>query len=160
MAEAEFACLPSLSPTSMFLTVTEQRNVSLSCRVTSDPPASISWTYNGLLVDSHHPRMRVEQLQEDGFGTRSQLSIMNTSMSENGSYICLAENRAGVAVANYSLLVERPGPGATVMEMKMEHFVAVSVCVISVLLMLLLIISILLVMSARRHLRSSRQVRQ
>ena len=39
------------------------------------------------------------------------------------------------------------------MEMKMEHFVAVSACVISLLLLLLLIISVLLVQSARRHLR-------
>jgi hypothetical protein len=42
------------------------------------------------------------------------------------------------------------------MEMKMEHFVAVSVCVICVLLLLLLVISLLLVQSARRHLRAGR----
>ena len=57
-------------------------------------------------------------------------------------------------------MVESPGPGATVMEMRMEHFVAVSVCVITVLLLLLVIISVLLVQSARRHLCSTRQVNE
>ena len=32
VSEGEFACLPSLSPTSMFLTVNQHRNVSLNCR--------------------------------------------------------------------------------------------------------------------------------
>ena len=79
--------------------------------------------------------------------------IVNTSLAENGSYVCTAENRAGTTRANYTLVVETLGQGATVMEMKMEHFVAVSACVISLLLLLLLIISVLLVQSARRHLR-------
>ena len=83
---------------------------------------------------------------------RSQLLILNTSLAENGSYVCTAENRAGTSRANYTLVVESLAQGATVMEMKMEHFVAVSACVIS-LLLLLLIISVLLVQSARRHLR-------
>ena len=84
---------------------------------------------------------------------RSQLLILNTSLAENGSYVCTAENRAGSSRANYTLVVESLAQGATVMEMKMEHFVAVSACVISLLLLLLLIISVLLVQSARRHLR-------
>jgi hypothetical protein len=105
----------------MYLTVTERRNVSLNCRVTSDPPARVSWIFNGLLVDAHHPRMRVVQLAEDGRGTRSgntclsvrksnyvfavsrsQLVVVNSSLAENGSYICTAENRAGTAIANYT----------------------------------------------------------
>ena len=34
---------------------------SFSRRVTSDPPARISWTFNGLLVDGHHPRLEMRQ---------------------------------------------------------------------------------------------------
>ena len=37
----EFACLPVVSPTSMFVTVREGKNVSLVCRVKSDPVADI-----------------------------------------------------------------------------------------------------------------------
>ena len=52
---------------------------------------------------------------------RSQLLILNTSLAENGSYVCTAENRAGTSRANYTLVVESHAEGATVMEMKMEY---------------------------------------
>jgi len=153
----EFACLPTVSPTSMYLTVRERKNVSLTCRVKSEPLSDISWSFNGLLIDNHHPRMRVVQQYEGILGTRSDLLITNTSTSENGSFLCSAENRAGKSAANYTLHVESYKSGTMVMEMKMEHFVAVSVCVITVLVLLLVIVTILLVKIARKHL-SDRQV--
>eukprot|EP00090_Calanus_glacialis_P015955 TRINITY_DN25066_c0_g1_i1.p1 TRINITY_DN25066_c0_g1~~TRINITY_DN25066_c0_g1_i1.p1 ORF type:complete len:745 (+),score=89.43 TRINITY_DN25066_c0_g1_i1:217-2451(+) len=153
----EFACLPTVSPTSMYLTVRERKNVSLTCRVKSDPLSDISWTFNGLLIDNHHPRIRIVQQYEGILGTRSELLITNTSNSENGSFLCSAENRAGKSAANYTLHVESYKSGTMVMEMKMEHFVAVSVCVITVLVLLLVIVTILLVKIARKHL-SDRQV--
>jgi len=153
----EFACLPTVSPTSMYLTVRERKNVSLTCRVKSDPLSDISWSFNGLLIDNHHPRIRIVQQYEGILGTRSELLITNTSSSENGSFLCSAENRAGKSAANYTLHVESYKSGTMVMEMKMEHFVAVSVCVITVLVLLLVIVTILLVKIARKHLRD-RQV--
>ena len=33
---------------------------------------------------------------------RSQLVIVNSSLAENGSYVCTAQNRAGAAAANYT----------------------------------------------------------
>ncbi len=38
---AEFACAPQLSPTSMYLTVPRGKNVSIVCRVASDPPSDV-----------------------------------------------------------------------------------------------------------------------
>ena len=150
----EFSCLPAVSPTSMFVTVREGRNVSLVCRVKADPGAEISWSYNGLLVDSHHPRMRTVQQYEGSLGTRSELLITNTSMAENGSFFCSAENKAGKSMANYTVQVEPYRSDTLVMEMKMEHFIAVSVCVITILVLLMVIVTILLVKIARRHLDS------
>ena len=151
----EFACLPSVSPTSMYVTVREGRNVSLVCRVRSDPAAEISWSYNGLLVDSHHPRMRLVEQYEGSLGTRSELLITNTTIAENGSFLCSAENKAGKSLANYTVLVEPFRANTLVMEMKMEHFIAVSVCVITILVLLMVIVTILLVKIARRHLDTS-----
>ena len=44
---AEFACAPQLSPTSMYLTVPKGKNVSIVCRVSSDPTSTITWFFNG-----------------------------------------------------------------------------------------------------------------
>ena len=90
-------------------------------------------------------------------GTRSELVITNTTVQENGSFLCVAENKAGRAMANFSLAVE-PGRGDTlVMEMRMEHFIAVSVCVITILLLLMVIVTILLVKIARRQMESKHE---
>ena len=153
LAQEELACLPSVAPTSMVVSVREGRNVSLVCRVRADPAASISWRYNGLLVDSGlHPRLvRSDQFQ-GSLGTRSQLVLTNTSLQENGSFLCVAENKAGRAQANYSVQVEPRQPSTLVMEMRMEHFIAVSVCVIVILVLLMIIVTILLVKIARKHL--------
>ena len=152
----EFACLPTVSPTSMFISVREGKNVSLVCRVKSDPEAEISWSYNGLLIDSYHPRMRMIQQYEGSLGTRSELVISNTSLAENGSFLCLAENKAGKSMSNYSLQVTQTSGDTLVMEMKMEHFIAVSVCIITILLLLMVIVTILLIKIARKHVDSSK----
>ena len=157
LSPQELACLPAVSPTSMFVTVREGRNVSLVCRVKAEPGAEMSWSYNGLLVDSHHPRMRVVQQQEGSLGTRSELLITNTSLAENGSFFCSAENKAGRSTANYTVRVEPYRSDTLVMEMKMEHFIAVSVCVITILLLLMVIVTILLVKIARRHLDKDKE---
>ena len=78
--------------------------------------------------------------------------LTNTSLQENGSFLCVAENKAGRAQANYSVQVEPRQPGTLVMEMRMEHFIAISVCVIVILVLLMIIVTILLVKIARKHL--------
>ena len=148
----EFACLPMVSPSSMFITVREGKNVSLVCRVKSDPMSEIVWSYNGLLIDSGHPRMRMVQQYEGSLGTRSELLITNITQAENGSFLCSAENKAGKSLANYSVQVDQYRGDTLVMEMKMEHFIAVSVCVITILILLMVIVTILLVKIARKHL--------
>ena len=157
----EFACLPSVSPTAMFLTVRQGRNVSLVCRVQSDPGAEIRWSYNGLLIDRGHPRIRArEQHEGRPGGARSELVITNTTAQENGSFLCVAENKAGRAMANFSLMVEPSRGDTLVMEMKMEHFIAVSACVITILILLMVIVTILLIKIARKHYDTARDQKE
>ena len=117
------------------------------------------WSYNGLLIDSVHPRMRQVQQFEGSLGTRSELLITNTSVAENGSFLCSAENKAGKSMANYSVQVESYKSDTLVMEMKMEHFIAVSVCVIVILILLMVIVTILLIKIARKHLDSDKDTK-
>ena len=51
---SEFACEPQISPTSMYLTAAEGKNVSLVCRVNSDPESEISWFFNGRRIGESH----------------------------------------------------------------------------------------------------------
>ena len=63
----EFACPPQLSPTSMFLTVPKGKNVSIVCRVSSDPVSQITWFFNGkpLVEDDSAKNQQVRSLQLD-----------------------------------------------------------------------------------------------
>jgi len=47
LSPAEFACPPQLSPTSMYLTAPAGKNVSIVCRVSSDPASEVNWFFNG-----------------------------------------------------------------------------------------------------------------
>ena len=51
VSAGEFACLPVISPASMAVTGEEGRNLSLTCRVTADPPAEIFWSLNNRRLD-------------------------------------------------------------------------------------------------------------
>ena len=82
----ELACLPVVSPTYLYLTVKETKDVSFMCRVKSNPRANISWLYNGGFISSYHRRIKVTNIDEGVLGTRSELFIINSSLSENGTY--------------------------------------------------------------------------
>ena len=88
----------------MYLSVDDQKNISIVCRVISDPASDISWHFNNKPVKERGARMRVVQQFEAVQGIRSELIISNTSLADNGTYTCLAENKAGTVMANYSLL--------------------------------------------------------
>ena len=46
-----------------------------------------------------------------GDGTmKSELTLLRTNLDDNGTFQCVAENRAGVAVANFTLNVVVPVP--------------------------------------------------
>jgi hypothetical protein len=47
----EFACLPVVTPASAAVTAEEGRNLSLTCRVTADPPPEIFWSLNNRRLD-------------------------------------------------------------------------------------------------------------
>ena len=51
MALSEFACAPQISPTSMYLTVPRGKNVSIVCRVSADPIASVEWFFAGRKIE-------------------------------------------------------------------------------------------------------------
>ena len=155
---SEFACVPSVSPTSMYLSVDDQKNISIVCRVISDPASDISWHFNNKPVKERGARMRVVQQFEAVQGIRSELIISNTSLADNGTYTCLAENKAGRVMANYSLHVSSLSASPRIMELRLEQFVAVAISVIVILVLLVVIAALLLVRVCRTRLESTHPV--
>ncbi|XP_037071191.1 leucine-rich repeat and fibronectin type-III domain-containing protein 4-like [Pollicipes pollicipes] len=116
-AERQLACLPDVSPPSMELKVPEDHNVTLNCRVRAEPPANVTWSFNGQpLGDSgalfYRPYSISEYSEDGGRLRRSQLLVVNATDADQGVFRCSASNEAGVSDSNYTLRVLLP-PGSS-----------------------------------------------
>ena len=116
----DFACFPVVSPTYLYLTVKETKDVSFMCRVKSNPSAKITWTFGSALIDNNHQRIKIVHTYEGVLGTRSELYITNSSMFENGTFFCIAENKAGKATSKFVLNVVIHRSSNIVMEVKKD----------------------------------------
>lgn len=129
----ELACLPEISPTTIYLEIAEGRNISLLCKITAIPEASISWWFqvnnkslkrnrdnifkiiiNSFLVQGQilqndtiiAPNLHLYYYIEEGVDEkRSELFIFNANADDNGTFACIAENSAGRTQANYTIRV-------------------------------------------------------
>lgn len=113
----ELACLPDITPTTLYLELTEGRNISLLCKITSIPEATISWWFQGQLLQNDsflEPNLHLYYYIEEGVEEkRSELYIFNTKPENNGTFSCVAENLAGRTQTNYTIRVivkEEPIP--------------------------------------------------
>lgn len=132
LAESDLACLPDVYPTSVFLEISEGKNISLQCKVNATPEAKVSWTFQGNVLQNDTmvaPGVRLLYFVEDG-GTvekKSELFIFNANTEDNGTFVCQAENQAGKMVANYTIrVVVREEPQAEASAFPMEYLVAVA----------------------------------
>lgn len=96
--------------------------MSLLCKVLSVPESSLEWLFNGLPLTNASLNLLVETSSSyvPSLGTfststapslttpvekKSELLILNATSEENGTFLCLARNPAGVASANFTLRV-------------------------------------------------------
>lgn len=107
--EPDLACLPDVSPTTFYLEISEGKNVSLLCNVKSIPPAKVSWWFQGQLLQNDTivaPGVHLLYYIEEGYTEKqSELLIYNTNSEDNGTFVCSAENSAGVSFANFTIRV-------------------------------------------------------
>lgn len=144
--EGELACLPEVSPTMFYLEIGEGKNISLLCQVNAIPEAKISWTFQGQLLQNDSiiaPGVHLLYFIEEGsVEKRSELFIYNSNTEDNGTFICNAENSAGLVQANFTIrvIVKHETPQIS-NELPFEFIVlTMSAAAISVLLLLLVII--------------------
>lgn len=105
----ELACLPDITPTTLYLELSEGRNISLLCKISAIPEASISWWFQGQILQNDtfvSPNLHLYYYIEEGVQEkRSELFIFNTKTENSGTFSCVAENLAGRAQTNYTIRV-------------------------------------------------------
>ncbi|KPJ13323.1 Leucine-rich repeats and immunoglobulin-like domains protein 2 [Papilio machaon] len=149
IARFDLACLPKLTPSSMFIETMSGNNVTLECIVKAVPEAKIHWLYQGQIIrnystystDPHHV-FYAETGNED---KKSELYIYNIGSDDNGTYSCIAENSAGRARENYTLKVlVKEEPVVIVVTFPHRHLVVIITVVFVIIVLLIAIIAVVL----------------
>ncbi|KAJ2942551.1 hypothetical protein O0L34_g2020 [Tuta absoluta] len=149
VAENELACLPKMTPTSVFLETNTGNNVTLECLVKAIPEAKISWLYQGQIIHNYstmslEPR-DIYYVENGATDKKSELYIFNISNEDNGTYSCIAENPAGKARANYTIrIIVKEEPVVIVVTFPQRHLVVIVTVVFLVIVLLIAIIAVVL----------------
>ncbi|GLV31296.1 kekkon 2 [Carabus blaptoides fortunei] len=154
---ADFACLPDVSPTTLYLEIGEGKNVSLLCKVTAVPEAHVSWWFQGQVLQNDSiiaPGLHLYYYIEDGSEEkRSELFIYNTNTEDNGTFICVAENSAGRIQSNFTIrVIVKEEPIVIIVSFPYEYLLAITAG-ISVLIVVLIITIIVSIVKCRRNRR-------
>ncbi|XP_066252611.1 immunoglobulin superfamily containing leucine-rich repeat protein-like [Euwallacea similis] len=100
--EGDLACSPEVTDSNFYFEAEKGRNVTLVCKVKATPEAKVSWMFNGEILQGNAAEYFIDELPE---GQGSNLNLYNVNTACNGTFYCLAENPAGVAIANYTIAV-------------------------------------------------------
>ncbi|GJQ75029.1 putative leucine rich repeat C-terminal domain protein [Trypoxylus dichotomus] len=157
----DLACLPDVSPTTFYLEIGEGKNVSLLCHVHAVPEAHVSWWFQGQLLQNDSlvaPGMRLIYFIEEGsVNKRSELFIYNTNTEDNGTFICTAENSAGIVYSNFTIrVILREEPQFEITTLHFE-FILVTVSAAGVSLIVLIIVLILSLVRCCQNARRRRK---
>lgn len=111
----EFACAPSASTHAPVAATVEGGDVTLRCIIKGVPSPHVRWLWRGSKpianLSGSNPlntrRLFLVRTSSKG----SNLTIMSVEGRDSGTYVCSAENRAGKALANVTLNIERRPQG-------------------------------------------------
>jgi hypothetical protein len=143
----DLACLPDVTPTTLYLEIAEGRNISLLCKVSAIPEARVSWWFQGRILQNDSmvaPGLHLYYFVEEGAEEkRSELFIFNANTDDNGTFVCVAENPAGKAQSNYTIrIIIKEEPVAGVPSFPYEYVITISAA--TAVLALFVIITIIL----------------
>lgn len=151
--ESELACLPNVSPTTLYLEIGEGKNISLLCHVHAVPEAHVSWWFQGQVLQNDTfvaPGMRLMYyVEEGGQEKRSELFIYNTNADDNGTFICSAENAAGIAQSNFTVkIILKEEPMVIIVSFPFEYFLA-AIIAAGVLVLTIFVVAIVSIVRCR-----------
>lgn len=110
----DFACKPEMLPMRRYVESVSGDNATIMCRAGAVPAASVSWYWNGRLLNNGSAFSSYQKvfIFEDGnFEKRSRLVLTNAQETDSSEFYCVAENRAGNAEANFTLHVSMRAAG-------------------------------------------------
>ena len=70
----------------------ETNSITFSCQAIGEPVPTISWYFNGEMIDVSNASKYIISNSSNGTMVISLLTIMNTQSSDVGRYTCVAEN--------------------------------------------------------------------
>lgn len=150
VADGEFACLPNITPSTVFLETNVGSNVTLECMVKAVPEAQITWLYQGQVIHNYSS-MSPEQAHDVYFlengvtDKKSELYIYSIAVEDNGTYTCVAENPAGKSRANYTIrILVKEEPVVIVVTFPQRHLVVIVTVVFLIIVLLIAIIAVVL----------------
>lgn len=142
--EDDFACKPVMLITSNYADATIGENASIVCRVSAVPAAATKWYWNNRQLTNHSTFGNHQKIfiYEDGqFQKRSTLVITNAQEVDSGEFACVADNRAGSVLANFTLHVSLRTAG--MYTLGSGHIAGISVALVILILFVLLVILVL-----------------
>lgn len=153
----ELACLPDVTPTTFYVEIEQGRNVSLVCQVHAVPEATVTWYFEGQLLQNDTflaPGVHLLYYVERGtVEKRSELFIYNANTEDNGTFICNAENPAGASHANYTIrVILKQEASVETNDIPLE-FVLMVATAAAVSVLLLLFVAVLSVIKCHRTAR-------
>lgn len=159
---SEMACLPNISPTSFYLEIGEGKNVSFMCHVQAVPEATVSWWFQGQMLQNDTivaPGVHLIYFIEEGIeNKRSELFIYNANAEDNGTFICNAENIAGVSQSNFTIkIILKENPIVIIVSFPFEY-VLIAIAGISILGISVLVALITLIIKCRINNRRKKKL--
>ncbi|XP_065159169.1 leucine-rich repeat-containing protein 24 [Atheta coriaria] len=155
IAADDLACLPDVSPTSLFLEISEGKNLTLMCNVHATPEARVTWWFEGQLLQNDtliSPGVRLLYfIEEDGEDKRSELFLYNANADDNGTFVCTAENPAGSVSANYTIRIIVKEEPIVIGEVFPFEYVLAGVIGAVALFMVVIVTIIVCVVKCRRN---------
>ena len=140
----EFVCAPHVSAVTEQVEADTDDTVSLICRVDSDVEVSVSWLFqlNPLEPSRKSSRYRIQKhLVADQSSVMSNLTIFKVKPRDEGTYTCIAENKAGRSEANLTLEVEREETEGSLVFMDRTYMTGSLLSGLGVLVTILLLVS-------------------
>ena len=145
LPQEEFACVPSVSPSYVYLNMELGKDVLFLCKIAASPSATITWKFNGVQISKENPRLKVRSTSIGNKEIHSELFISNVSLLDNGTFHCAAENLAGATNSQFVLNVtEEKAPWVKIEIKEVELKALVLLFVTSLILVFVILVILLL----------------